>query len=58
MKKIILRIVFPFLVGFGVLIALGLPIGQALFTGICAITGMYIGQYFSKSRAEKQNTNI
>jgi hydrogenase/urease accessory protein HupE len=54
MKKIILRIVFPFLVGFGVLIALGLPIGQALFTGICAITGMYIGQYFSKSRAEKK----
>ncbi|MEN9973565.1 MAG: hypothetical protein RIS20_1912 [Bacteroidota bacterium] len=54
MKKIFLRIVFPFLVGFAVLIALGLPIGQALFTGICAITGMYIGQYFSKSRAEKK----
>jgi len=58
MKKIFLRIVFPFLVGFGVLIVLGLPIGQALFSGICGMTGLYIGLYFSKSRAEKQNTNI
>jgi hypothetical protein len=54
MKKIFLRIVFPFLVGFSVLIALGLPIGQALFSGICAMTGLYIGQHFSKSRAEKK----
>jgi uncharacterized membrane protein YjjB (DUF3815 family) len=54
MKKIFLRIVFPFLVGFGVLIVLGLPIGQALFSGICGMTGLYIGLYFSKRRAAKK----
>jgi hypothetical protein len=54
MKKIFLRIVFPFLVGFAVLIAFGFPIGHALFTGVCAMSGMYIGQHFSKSRAEKK----
>jgi uncharacterized membrane protein YjjB (DUF3815 family) len=54
MKKIFLRIVVPFLVGFGVLIVLGLPIGQALFSGICGMTGLYIGLYFSKRRAAKK----
>lgn len=57
MKKILLQIVLPFLAGFGVLIAFGFPIGQALFTGICAMTGMYIGKYFSKSRQSKKTNN-
>ena len=54
MKKIILQIVVPFLAGFGVLIAFGFPLGQALVTGICAMSGLHIGQYFSKRRAAKK----
>ena len=54
MKKLILQIVFPFLAGFGVLIAFGFPIGQAFFTGVCAMSGMYIGQFLSKRRAAKK----
>jgi hypothetical protein len=53
-KKIILQIIVPFLAGFGILIAFGFPLGQALVTGICAISGMYIGQYLSKRRAAKK----
>lgn len=54
MKKILLQIVLPFLAGFGVLIAFGFPIGQALFTGVCAMSGLYIGNYFNKSRQTKK----
>lgn len=54
MKKILLRIVLPFLAGFAVLIAFGFPLGQALFTGVCAMSGLYIGNYFSKSRQTKK----
>lgn len=54
MKKILLQIVLPFLAGFGVLIAFGFPIGQALFTGVCAMSGLYIGNYFIKSRQTKK----
>jgi hypothetical protein len=54
MKKIILQFVLPFLAGFGVLIAFGFPLGQALFTGVCAMTGMYTGQFLSKRRAAKK----
>ena len=54
MKKILLQIALPFLAGFAVLIAFGFPLGQALFTGVCAMTGMYIGKYFSKSRQSKK----
>ena len=57
MKKIILQIVLPFLAGFGVLIAFGFPLGQAFFTGVCAMSGMYIGKYFSKSRQTKKTNN-
>ncbi len=54
MKKIILQIVLPFLAGFGVLIAFGFPLGQAFFTGVCAMSGIHIGQYLSKRRAAKK----
>jgi hypothetical protein len=54
MKKIILQFVLPFLAGFGVLIAFGLPIGQAFFTGVCAMSGLYIGKYFSKNGHTKK----
>jgi hypothetical protein len=54
MKKIILQFLLPFLAGIGVLIAFGFPIGQALFTGVCIMSGMYIGKYFSKSRQTKK----
>jgi uncharacterized membrane protein YfcA len=54
MKKIILQIVVPFLAGFGILIALGFPIGQALVTGVCGMIGMYMGSYFSNRRSSKK----
>ncbi len=57
MKKLILQIVLAFLGRFGVLIAFGLPIGQAFFTSVCAMSGMYIGKYFSKSRQTKKTNN-
>jgi uncharacterized membrane protein YfcA len=54
MKKIILQILVPFLAGFGILIALGFPIGQALVTGVCGMIGMYMGSYFSNRRSSKK----
>ncbi len=54
MKKIILQFVIPFIAGCAVVMAFGYPLGQALVTGICAMTGMYIGQYLSKRRAAKK----
>ncbi len=54
MKKIILQIALPFLAGFGVLIAFGFPLGQALVTGICAMSGLYVGQFLNKRRAAKK----
>ena len=57
MKKIILQILVPFLAGFGILIALGFPIGQALVTGVCGMIGMYMGSYISNRRSSKKLKN-
>ncbi len=57
MKKIILQIVVPFLAGFGILIALGFPIGQALVTSVCGMIGMYMGSYLSNRKSSKKLKN-
>ena len=54
MKKIFLRIVFPFLVGFGVVMAFGYPLPQALISGIGGIIGIQLGYYVEKRRKAKK----
>jgi uncharacterized membrane protein YfcA len=53
MKKM-LAIIVPFLAGTSVILLFGYPLTQALVTGICAMIGMYIGQYFSKRREARR----
>jgi uncharacterized membrane protein YjjP (DUF1212 family) len=55
MKKV-LTITAGLVAGISVMLLFGYPFSQALFTGVCATFGMYVGQYFSKRRAKKMNS--
>jgi uncharacterized membrane protein YjjP (DUF1212 family) len=55
MKKVLI-ITVGIVAGMSVMLLFGYPLSQALFTGVCATFGMYVGKYFSKRRAKKMNS--